>query len=263
MRPLQARWSRTQATGPNSAVSVDLGPVRWFAERARRGGDIAKLLEEACRALGIAYFALIHHGDLHDHPPGSLALVNYPSRWRDHYIAHELFRIDPVLKACRRMLIGFDWSRLDQLITMTPRQRAMFHTCRKHGLGRGFTVPIHLPGEREASCSFAVERGAPFPAETMLATQLLGQLAFEAARPLADRGTALSPPLSPRQREVVRLMAGGLPDRGIAREMNLSEETVTKYANAARRRYGLARRTQLVAAALHHGEIGFSDVIKR
>jgi LuxR family quorum-sensing system transcriptional regulator CciR len=220
-------------------------------------------MAEACHALGIRYFALVHHVAPSERASGTIALVNYPPSWREHYMANDLFRVDPVLRACRSMLVGFSWSRLGQLIDVRPQERAMLETSRRFGLGRGFTVPLHVPGERQASCSFAVERGASFPPETMLAAQLLGQLAFEAARPLAKRHGARPPPLSPRQREVVRLMAAGLPDRGIARDMGLSEETVTKYANAARRRYGLARRTQLVAAALHHGEIGVDDLLPR
>lgn len=245
-----------------SGGSADFATVAWFAKRVRCSSDIASLLEIACHKLGIAYFALVHHAQTCARGEAALALVNYPASWREHYMAHHLFRIDPVLEACRYMPVGFSWSRLDQLVPLKPQQRAMLAACRRHGLGRGFTVPLHLPGERQASCSFVVERGAPFPAETMLAAQLLGQLAFEAARPLAERRGDRPPSLSPRQREVVRLMATGLTDRGIAREMDLSEETVTKYANAAWRRYRLARRTQLVAAALHHGEIGFDDLMK-
>lgn len=241
---------------------IDLGPVAWFADRARKNGDVAKLLAEASGALGISYFALVHHIDSGERTSPAIALVNYPRNWCEHYMTHRLFRVDPVLRACRVMLAGFSWSTLGRLIDMKPQERATLEASRRYGFGRGFTVPLHIPGERHASCSFVVERGAAFPPETMLAAQLLGQLAFEAARPLAERRVAHVPPLSRRQREVVRLMAAGLPDQGIAREMDLSEETVTKYANAARRRYGLARRTQLVAAALHYGEIGFADVMR-
>lgn len=242
-------------------ASIDLGPIAWFTERVRRNGDLARVLEVTCREIGISYFALVHHGGAPQRIPGVLALLNYPQRWCEHYIAHGLFRIDPVWRACRQAVVGFSWSRLDRLIEMKPHQKAVLAASRRHGLGRGFTVPLHAPGERAASCSFAVERGAPFPAETQLAAQLLGKLAFEAARPRNPQRLCV-PALSPRQREVVRLMAAGLPDRGIAMRMDLSEETVTKYANAARRRYGLARRAQLVAAALHHGEIGIDDLIR-
>jgi DNA-binding CsgD family transcriptional regulator len=58
-----------------------------------------------------------------------------------------------------------------------------------------------------------------------------------------------------RERDCVTLLGAGLTDGEIGRRLALSEETVTKYLNAARRRNGFARRSQLIVAALRDGEI--------
>lgn len=56
-------------------------------------------------------------------------------------------------------------------------------------------------------------------------------------------------------------MAQGKFDWEIGATPDLSEETVTKYLNAARARFGVARRAQLALAALSAGEIAYDEII--
>jgi len=58
-------------------------------------------------------------------------------------------------------------------------------------------------------------------------------------------------------------MAQGKTDWEIGTILGLSEETVTKYLNAARSRYGVVRRTQLAIAALCDGTLGIEEVDPR
>ncbi|URW75895.1 autoinducer binding domain-containing protein [Sphingomonas donggukensis] len=220
--------------------------------------DAGRLLIAAAAALGFDYLALAEHGDLSD-TQRSLALIsNYPASWQKVFVTRRLDRIDPVQQACQTQVSGFCWSALNTLIALRPEQSALLSESRHYGLGAGFTVPLHLPGARAASCSFAVRAGAVLPRESLWAADLVARMIFDHLRAAA---TPTRPTrLSPRQRACVALMAAGLTDRGIARRLSLSEETVTKYLNAARRRYGLARRTQLVAAALRDGVIGYEDL---
>jgi len=164
--------------------------------------------------------------------------------------------------ACRTQLVGFAWSELGALLRLVPRQRRILEESRRHGIGEGFTVPIHLPGERAASCSFATRVGCALPARNLMAAQLVGQFGFEVSRRIGRMRAAPVERLSPRQRECVLLMAQGKSDWEIGRILDLSEETVTKYLNAARTRFDVARRTQLAIMALHDGEIGFDEVLR-
>lgn len=56
-------------------------------------------------------------------------------------------------------------------------------------------------------------------------------------------------------------MAQGKTDWEIARILNLSEETVTRYLKTARQRFGVTRRTQLALAAMNAGLIEMRDCI--
>jgi len=61
--------------------------------------------------------------------------------------------------------------------------------------------------------------------------------------------------LSERETEVLHLMARGLTNADIARELFLSEGTVRNYASALFNRLGVNDRTQAVIAGLRHGLI--------
>jgi DNA-binding NarL/FixJ family response regulator len=60
-------------------------------------------------------------------------------------------------------------------------------------------------------------------------------------------------PLTPREHEVLRLLARGLSNRLIARELALSEKTVKAHISAIFGKLGVADRTQAALYAVHHG----------
>jgi DNA-binding NarL/FixJ family response regulator len=69
-------------------------------------------------------------------------------------------------------------------------------------------------------------------------------------RVLNSRG---DPILTPREEQVVALVAEGLGNRQIARELNLSEHTVKKYLFRIFEKLGISSRVELVLYAVNHG----------
>jgi DNA-binding NarL/FixJ family response regulator len=59
--------------------------------------------------------------------------------------------------------------------------------------------------------------------------------------------------LTPREEQVVALVAEGLSNRGTARELNLSEHTVKKYLFRIFDKLGISSRVELVLYAVNHG----------
>ncbi len=229
-----------------------------------RETELRGLLDDVCPAMGFDYYALIHHVDLRRRSPSIVHIENYPAVWSDHFIQNGLYVDDPVIHASLRTNVGFSWSEVPRLIRMTSRQREILDQAAKEGLGCGFTIPAIIPGERTGSCSFATRRGRPLPEHNLLIAQLVGSFAFEAARRLANGGSSLlnePPKLSRRQRECVLLVAQGKTDWEIGRILDLSEETITKYLNAARARYGVAKRIQLVVCAVMDGQISLTEIV--
>jgi two-component system, NarL family, response regulator LiaR len=60
-------------------------------------------------------------------------------------------------------------------------------------------------------------------------------------------------PLTPRENEVLLLVARGLSNRLIARELALSEKTVKAHVSAVLAKLGVADRTQAALYAVRHG----------
>jgi DNA-binding CsgD family transcriptional regulator len=96
------------------------------------------------------------------------------------------------------------------------------------------------------------EHGRPFgPRELTLAELLLPHLPGLLAAALAEHtdgpaGAAPHPPLTPRQRAILRLVALGLPNRRIGHHLGISEATVRKHLENAYARLGVQSRTEAV-----------------
>lgn len=60
--------------------------------------------------------------------------------------------------------------------------------------------------------------------------------------------------LTPREEQVVALVAEGMGNRQIARELNLSEHTIKKYLFRVFEKLGISTRVELVLYAMNHGD---------
>lgn len=227
--------------------------------------ELAEALAEISREMGFRYFALTHHVDLRRAAHPAIRLDNYPPDWVDWFDEARLGPSDPVHRASHQTSVGFAWSQLPQMIALTPRDHEILERASTRGIGDGFTVPAHVPGEANGSCSFAVEPGRPLDEEHLPLAQLVGAFAFEAARRLWRVQTTAPPRprLTDRQRDCVVWAAKGKTDWEISVILGISHETVIRHLKQARERYGVSKRTLLAISALFDGTISFIDVLKR
>lgn len=61
--------------------------------------------------------------------------------------------------------------------------------------------------------------------------------------------------LSPREREILPLVAGGLDNREIGKKLFISEKTAKNYVTSIRKKLGLNNRTQIALFAIKQGII--------
>lgn len=239
-----------------------------FAEAMSGAASLDELAAELAAIaleLGFRYFALTHHVDIPRAPVPAVRLHNYPAAWAEYFDAQRLGPSDPVHRASHMTSIGFAWSCLPRLIQLTPRDREVLERAERNGIGDGFTVPAHIPGEAAGSCSFALPPGQKPRTDKLHVAQLVGGLAFEAARRLVAIRTPLPdrPQLTDRQRECVYWAARGKTDPEIAGILGISHETVILHLKQARARYGVYKRTQLAVHALFDGTLSFVDLLGR
>jgi len=235
--------------------------VSEFGHHATNSADLITLgnnFDAFTREIGFRYFAIAEHYTTDGSIP--LLLENYPLEWAYEFREKGYSKRDPVHQACRQARFAFAWTDMPRFCNVSPDQIELIERGIKAGVGLGYTIPFRSPGMRMASCSFATRPGAQFPEMSLLAVQWAASLAYEAAVRINGDGYNPLSRLSSQQRICVTLMALGKSDWEISKIMNLAEDTVTKYLNAARGRYGVGRRTQLALAALVDGQIDPEDI---
>jgi len=137
----------------------------------------------------------------------------------------------------------------------------------------GVRLRVALPREQLRALADAIERGTPIEvaarvldleaaASTRLepgATVLLevhpdGSPDARVGAGASDRETAVEA-LTPREREVLELVAEGMSNRAIAERLAISEHTVKFHVGALLGKLSAATRAELVAIALRRGLI--------
>lgn len=248
----------------------DLQDYLDTARHTRSSGDLRSATAAFVREIGFDYFALLHHVDFAAPPPTAIRLGNYPSVWREIMEERRYYGDDPVLSACQGAVSGFRWSELESVLDLTPRQREIRAAGAEAGLGDGFTVPLHLPGDFDASCSFGLIGPRAAPVWAFPAAQYVACFAFEQARRLnaiEQRPTRRAEPapgaprLTQRQLDCLVLAARGKSASVTGALLGISPETVYEHLAEAKRRYGVATVQQLTVRALHDSQIMFADVL--
>ena len=224
---------------------------------------LAEAILAVTRDLGFRYFALTHHTDVR-RSSRAIRIHNYPAGWAEWFDEEQLGPVDPVHRASHLTSIGFAWSNLPAMISLTTRDRQILAAARNEGIGDGFTVPAHVPGETHGSCSFATETGVPLSPQLLPLLQLIGAFAFDAARRIQRVRQPLEPGarLTDRQRECLMWVARGKSDWEVAQILGVRHETVVRHLKMARERYGVPKRTLLTVHALFDGNLAFLDILK-
>lgn len=222
---------------------------------------LSAALRTAASRLGFDHFALSYDRRPGSKSASSLLIHDYPDAWAKLYVSFDLGGNDPVRRACEKSMTGFEWRHLDQMIPLTKGDRRMLLVGRESGIGDGYTVPRHLPGEASGSCTFVVRPNAVLPAAMLYIADIVGAVALASARKIAGAITAPTKPvLTERQRECVLWSARGKTASEIASILAISEETVIQHLKIARERYDVHSRQSLILSVLFDGLISFADV---
>jgi|ThiBiocorrection_1091964.scaffolds.fasta_scaffold12922_7 LuxR family quorum-sensing system transcriptional regulator CciR len=248
-------------------VMIGLGQIQDFCAVAgaiKDAAALSDLMAEITKAMGFRHYALVHHVDLKP-AVRSVHIVDYPQDWVERFQARRLYASDPIHRASHRTNVGFAWSAVQSIISLTAADRSILAEAYEAGLGDGFTVPAHIPGELNGSCSFAMAAGEMLDHRQLPFVQLVGSFAFEAARKISRIHAPQSecPSLTERQAECVALVARGKTDWEISQILGIGQETVIQHVKDARDRYGVTKRTLLAIRALFDGQISFADVFGR
>jgi two-component system response regulator DesR len=158
-----------------------------------------------------------------------------------------------LLERRRPSLLLIDYRLPDQLATDFVR------TVRREG----WTTPVLIitaspePGLNEAvleagAQGVVIKRGDPIELLQVLRQVVAGEPVLDAEHPRRAPGQAT---LSPREREVLRLAAGGSTNQEIARELEIGSETVKTMLSRIFGKLGARNRMEAVTTARERGII--------
>jgi DNA-binding NarL/FixJ family response regulator len=116
---------------------------------------------------------------------------------------------------------------------------------------KGIFLFTHTPFPMLCKCIHCVSQG-----QTWINSQQMGYVLdalseVPTLRLVNSNGRFL---LTPREEQVVALVADGLTNRGVATELGLSEHTIKKYLLRIFDKVGISSRVELVLYAMSHGE---------
>ncbi|SPE45179.1 putative Two component transcriptional regulator, LuxR family [Candidatus Sulfotelmatobacter sp. SbA7] len=116
---------------------------------------------------------------------------------------------------------------------------------------KGIFLFTHTPFPMLCKCIHCVFRGEVWVNSQQMNYALEALSEVPTLRVVNTNGRSL---LTPREEQVVALVADGLTNRGVAGELGLSEHTIKKYLLRIFDKIGISSRVELVLYAMSHGE---------
>jgi LuxR family transcriptional regulator len=214
-----------------------------------------------CAIYDYSPVALTHEGILIT--PSVLEMVNAPEDMPALWCNDGYYQLDPVQEAALMVSRPFLWSYRGGRNTvlqsvLSARHSPVVDYLQDTRLTCGITVPIRFHGGDLAT--FTVIRVDPEPgfeaeAERFLADiGELGHLFHDTVYPGFDAKARTSRfvRLTARERQCLRLSAGGLTAKQVAYEIGRSVPTATLHLSSAARKLGARNRFQAIALAAHY-----------
>ncbi|MBL8537306.1 MAG: LuxR family transcriptional regulator [Hyphomonadaceae bacterium] len=248
----------------NWGLDVNAAQRLWqFIERCEAtnsmegvgGAFIAEMAD-----LGFPYVALSSHVDPLNPPPGAVMVLRYPESWVAHYSSEQYQQFDPVFDYARTRSTPFWWSDARFQARIGGVQKRVLAEGAEAGIRNGVTIPIRGPDALPASCSLVADRDGVDPQMYTLVHALAVYAHERARRIYAATVLTCEPRLTERERECLMLVARGKSDWVISCLLGTSEKAVNRTIERAKKRLGVATRTQAIIRALHSGEISLYDI---
>lgn len=244
-----------------------------FVEHCERNAlapELSAAFQSILEQMGFRYFACLSHVNPRNPPDNAVVLHNYPDEWVRNYADRNLHECDPVFVRAESDILPFHWDAPGFRVAVSMPQRRMLQEAASIGIAHGYTVPIHLPWAAvalRASCSVVPDSRSvdarAYRAVQVMATYLYASLGHRTDLQATRDSTRFSEPiLSARERQCLVLAAHGKSDWEIGQLLKISEHTVHRHIEGAKRRLGVTTRVQAIVWAAQRREISIGDVVK-
>jgi DNA-binding CsgD family transcriptional regulator len=220
-------------------------------DSAKTETAVVRVVERHLEKLGITHYALGEVGNFAGDPP--IQLTNYPKEWVDRYVNNLFFYYDPVAKMARERYRGFAWTEIPLPPDADKRAREVFFGGRDYGLNNGISVPVRGGHNYLAVASFVNDKIDVN--QDLIGALELTTLWFHTRVSQLRQRRQSKVELTARQRETLHWAAQGKSDWEIGEILTISQETVHRHIENAKRKYGVPTRLQAILRAVKDEQI--------
>ncbi len=239
---------------------IDL--VQEFVEASRQSESEDVLharFGETISELGYDRFCAWSLVDPQVRPDGSVLLMNYPERWTSHYREREYWRVDPTYRLGMQGTVPFLWTDVVADKGLTAAERQFMREAGDAGLHYGLTVPVRGGQVRPGNVTVYSE-DREFDPRATHTLHLLSIYLYEAASRISLDRSKENPyaplvPLTVRECECIKWAALGKTDWEIGEILGISQSTAHFHIEKAKKKFGVATRTQAVVQAVVTNQI--------
>jgi LuxR family quorum sensing-dependent transcriptional regulator len=220
-------------------------------QRVSSTGEIVDALGSALNRHGFDYFccAFVVPISIERRREGVLA-ERLPAGFLDLYHERKHVYDDPALRYCKKTVRPFRWFREAPYdAEREPRAVEVVQCARDFGMLDGFVIPVVSPAGRMGQVWF----GGPtldLPEHQLPALHLMAIYAFDRILELHGSPAQHQASLTPREREVLTLVANGKSSWEIGVVLHISSRTVKEHTKNICRKLGAVTRTQAVMIAV-------------
>ncbi|MDG1825408.1 MAG: LuxR family transcriptional regulator [Henriciella sp.] len=186
-----------------------------------------------------------------------LVRQNFPKDWVKRYLEKSYADIDPVIEQSRREARPFHWFDVDKKLNLNAKQKEFLEELKSAGLTDGIAVPVFGPKGTMAYFGLGtLEDQLDISDADMMELQFACLQTHNRYIELAhiDDETPIKR-LSPRESEVLSLVAAGLSNNYIAERLNISENTVDTMLRRVFAKLGVNNRISAVLRGIGSGLI--------
>lgn len=186
--------------------------------------------------------------------PVFIATQGLPESWTSEYIDQRYFECDPISRHALSATFPFQWRDIGELTELSKRDRHYLQRLREEGLSSGICVPTFGPRGRNGY--FGIGFGnevMSFETMEFLQTYNFCQSVHLIYCEIIQEISTSDVSLSPREKDVLRLVLDGQNNKMISRELDISVHSVATYLIRAHEKLGTNDRFSAATRAMTLG----------
>jgi LuxR family transcriptional regulator, quorum-sensing system regulator BjaR1 len=218
-------------------------------ERLSTTGEIMDAMGAVLNRYGFKYFCFNFLPNSTQKFEDVLLANRLPVAWLKLYVEEQFVHADPSIRHCRKMVRPYRWKEAPYDPEREPRAVEVVQRAMDFGLSDGFVIPIASPASRVGHV-WVGGQTLDLPDRDMPAVHLMALYAFDRVLQLHRPHPEQEPNLTPREREVLTLVALGKSTWEIGQILKISSRTVNEHITHSRRKLGAVNRAQAVMIGL-------------